>query len=610
MKRAATFLIAVHLVLACLHAPATAQDQGLPGPEQSWLDGLVGAKFTSSSGANGFSIKSRNYQVFADEVVPVLERADELTEAERKALQEVVVFEVPADGWVNNYAVSKGTYTVGLSSGPNNLRLVTRDADGEVVDIDGWYLSEGSDFRPGGAVILSSRRLVTARLSWGDITFQWKYLRRADHDDRIGAVTPFTSGSVVIHSDLPEEAGIQRIAELAAKAVTVNDDLFGRPFPEGEKYELYLLRGAESFDAIDSMLTDGHFKDNGAMTAWMTGLSYVQWWGHWGEDYHLSSDVLEVVIHELHHQYSFRAFPALRYAPRWLKEALAEYAAQQGMEKAAPAEAETYKRRRMAEIKFYLEAGMAPGAIDLVTDLSWSHLSAYYATMWGIGRQLARQPGDMRALVEKASECERMWVSLRTVQREFDERYPPMSELLSEVAKEAEKSGGGFIRNFGCVDRHEGEVQVNSRLGKGAYGLFDRRIDNNRQKLSCEFRWDDRTAPQVDFYFAFIKSAKTEQFLKLALLPDSVALFECVDGDWERLASLSYETSLEVMKDDEPVWHGIEIDFNALQERITMTMDNGRWAEIKLPRYYSVRDTYSGIGCYDGVAWFRNLELE
>lgn len=597
--------------LFAFHTPVViAQDDALTADEKTWLEGILRAGWSGSSGTKEVSVSARSAPMMDDHLVSVLGKADELSIKQREALLEGIRIEVKAAGWLKSIPVEPGTYSVGFRQGPHNLQTVLRDPKGAVLNIGGMTLSEGTPQKP---VTSCYHKHGCAQLEakWGDVSFSWFYVSAKAHSDAIGAVTERKAGRVSVFSDLPDEARIQEIADLSSKAVAANETLMGAELPKDFRYRIYLLGTLDAYKDIDDLLTGGAFSRNGAFTAQLTGLSYLWYYTHSGEDYALPSSLLEVVIHEFHHQYIYRALPSLAYSPTWFQEACAEVAAQKGLELADTTAAENYRARRMNELVFCNRAGQLPNSADIQEDMSIDSITAAYTAFWVIGDALAATGKDLHEIAAAMSEHQLSWKLEETLCREFDARYPTVTEILSKKLDQARKGPPGWIKNNCCVDEREGVLELNSEIGSGGFALLNQPVKGDSFKLSGEFHWDDVAGPQVDFYFTYSEGAKAQRFMKLALLPAKVVLFENDNGDWTTLSVLNYDTNLDIVDDKgAPVWHGFTFTFDAKQQVARLDLSGGRYAKFTLADYYSVRDTYTGVGVFNGVIWFRNVKLE
>lgn len=601
MRRA----ISIGLIVFLASASTAAQDAKLTSDETAWLSTLTGAGFTGKSSSGGATVSARNAAVFSEYLKPVLAKDAALSEKQRDALMEFARLEVTAPGWIDHYPVEPGSYTVGLRQGKHNLQMVTRNSKGTVIDVDGVWLTGGVDELPTTSAS-SGDEGVKLSAEWGEVAFTWTYVSREKYANAIGTVTERKSGSVSVFSDLPDEARIQQIADSCGKAVAANEALTGGKLPAGFRYELYLLGQHETFTAIDGLLTGGDFKRHGAFTSFITGRSYLWYYTHYGQKYALPSSLLEVCIHELHHQFIYAAFPCMRYTASWWQESLAEVAAQKGLELCDKQAADNYRKRRLTELDFYSRAGCMPQAADLLTDKLAGDIGAYYTAMWTLGNALAAKPADVAAMCALAAEHELGAGANKVLLREFDRRYASISETFESARKNAGKDAQWYVKWNSTVDERDKVLEVNTEIGMGGFSLLNQQLQGNTVTLSGEFRYDDQITPQADFVVAYAKGASTEHFVKVALLPAQVMLFTCRDGTWTTVGTVDYDSALEI-KD---VWHPFKLTYSAETGAIRLETTNGRWAEFKLDDYWPTKGTYAGVGTFNGVGWFKDIKVD
>ncbi|MCA8915093.1 MAG: hypothetical protein KDB90_06740 [Planctomycetes bacterium] len=604
-------LLLVPLLALCVAPrPASADDDEITSAEREWLQQIVGAGWSGSSSAGGVSITARSASVWSEHLEPVLGKAAALDARQRDALLDLVRIDVDQAGWLDHFAVEAGRYSIGVRQGPHNLQLVAHDAKGKVVDVDGAYLDTPTEDKPHTAAETTDG-VSKVSVYWGGIKFSWKFVSKQLHDDTMGTLTERKSGRVSVYSGLPDEARIQEIADLAAKAVEVNEGLTGGKLPAGFRYRLYLLGEHDSYAAIDTLLTSGKFGRNGAFSAWLTSCSYVYYYTHWDGEFGLPSSLLEVIVHELHHQFVFHAFPSMRYSADWWQESMAELAAQRGMEVADKQAAANYRKRRLTDLVHATRAGRFPSAEDMLAERGSQTLGSYYTAAWALGQALNAQPKDMVAMWSAASEHNLANGADEALRRELDQRYPPLARIFETARAKAARDGEWYVTWNTTVDERDGILEINTEVGLGGFAVLNQPAQGNTVTLSGEFRWDSNdSSPQADFVFAYAAGETAQRFLKVALMPAQAMLFSYDDGKWETLSTVNYESSLDVAKDGEAIWHTFKLVYDAAAGQVRVDTTGGRWAEFKVEHYASCKDTLAGVGTYDAVAWFKNVKVK
>lgn len=609
MRRAAIATISLCLLLS-IHSQAVAQDESLTAAEKAWLDGVVNAGWSRGSSSDDVAISARNTAMMDPLLKTVLGKSKSLSDAQRGALLEGVRIQVKNPGWLKRVEVAPGTYTVGFRQGENNLQTVLRDPDGNVLDVGGMTLSKGAQRKP-----VTSRYFMDGQIKlevkWGEVTFSWFYVSAKAHVGALGACTERRAGNVSVFSDLPDEARISEIATLCSKAVAVNETLMGGELPKDYRFNIYLLGTLDAYLDMDKLLTGGAFSRNGAFTSHLTGRNYLWYYPHWGEDYGLPSSWLEVIIHELHHQYVYHALPELMSAPDWFQESCAEVAAQKGLDAVDEAAGHNYRNRRLAELVFSDRAGRMPAPADLLADKGGENITAFYTAAWVIGDALAARADDLHAMIKAMREHQLSWKLEQALLREFDARYPTLREILKDKLEVARKAPSGWIKEGCCVDERDGVTELISEIGDGGFALVNKPVSGNAFVFSGEVRFDDAPAPQVDFVLTYDAGSKAKYYMKIAMLRAKAVLFENNNGEWTTLATLTYDTNLDVAGEKgEPLWHKFKLAYDAETGVVRLDIGNdGRYAKFTLSEYRSARDTYTGVGVYNGVAWFRNLKI-
>jgi hypothetical protein len=221
-------------------------------------------------------------------------------------------------------------------------------------------------------------------------------------------------------------------------------------------------------------------------------------------------------------------------------------------------------------------------------------------------KELAAKMGRVEAMVQTVGEHYLASGAEQAARREFDRTGINVAQVL---AREAAGKTTGAREIFGVADRTGDGCRIVSGHESAGLAILPQRARGVTLTFSGEFRWHHELGEQVDLVVAYGEAAKSRRFLKLAVLPAKVVLFASEDGEWRTLTSYEYDSPLERGTAENPVWHPFKINFDGPSETLRFETTKGRWTKFTLNEYFSIPNTHCGIGCYDGVAHFRNLRV-
>jgi hypothetical protein len=162
---------------------------------------------------------------------------------------------------------------------------------------------------------------------------------------------------------------------------------------------------------------------------------------------------------------------------------------------------------------------------------------------------------------------------------------------------------------YGMKD-HDGDAwRVTSERGRGALIVQPQPVRGPQVTMRGEYRWHPELGTQLDFALAIAEGRETLGMLKFAWLPDRAVLLRLEDGEWTNIGAFEFDTPLERGTADEPLWHTFVLTYNSEEGTIRFETTGGRWVQFNLSEYVSIRNTICGVGCFDGIAWFRNIRV-
>ena len=165
------------------------------------------------------------------------------------------------------------------------------------------------------------------------------------------------------------------------------------------------------------------------------------------------------------------------------------------------------------------------------------------------------------------------------------------------------------LRIFGDYDiAPQGLRLISSEESQGRL-LLPKTASKDSLHLKGSFSWFPLGARQVDLYLGYRRGLSSAEFLKLALMPGRVVLFSYRAGTWFRVAIQDYDTNLEVGTAQERAWHGFRVDLDSKGRRVDLVIGKDRTASFALPGNLDLVGSRVGLGVYDGIAWFKDIDI-
>jgi hypothetical protein len=600
------------LALVCLYDSSVrvfAEDVVLTPEQQAWLVDVNSAGWRGTGYFGDVIIQPRDAPIFDEHLRPVLAAARQPDGPDVSGLNRILRISVAVDGWLGFHAVTEGTYYVGIRQGRHDVELHITDTEGRLIGVDGMSFTGSTGARPGvGGVAEGGGARSTVEAKWGGISASWQFVSRAAHDNAAGELESYRAGQIHILSDLPENAGLQELAEQCKAAVAANAELGGVELPDDVELRLYILQDLDRHSRVNRLVTDGQHEYQLGYTSHRTRYSYLR--------YHLQNDasafesglprgVLEAAIHELHHQYMLHVYPTSRVAPLWLQEGLAEIATERGLALLSEDYAADFVRGMRTSLAHAAWGGLLPADEDL---LRWRHseVRPLYVSAWAVVREIDAEDGRLPDFVATVYEHTVHRSAKLAARRELDGMLDSITDVLTQ---QAEAVSGTFHSMYGLKDREGDALRVTSVQGRAALSVVPQPVRGPRVTMQGEYRWHPEIGRQLDFVLAVAEGREVLNMLKVAWMPDRVVLLRLEDGEWTNLTSFDFDTPLERGTADEPLWHEFTLTFQSDERTLRFETTGGRWVQFQVHEYVSVRNTIWGVGCFDGIAWFRNLQV-
>ena len=603
---AAVLLVGILLV----DARAEPEETGLSAEGEAFLAELQTAGWSGHVSAGGVDVTVRQAPLYSAGMLSAVRNRASLSEAQRSAIDDVARVVLAEPGWFFDNPVPAGSYHLGLGFRGKTPALDLFDAVGKRLGTNPFWIMGPSSQVPTASVSAADGAAKVA-ISTGGITIDVRFVPRARHDELAKGLATTSHGSVRIHSDLDAPERLARLAGVAASTLSAQAGILGCDVAEGP-YEVFLLQSADTFNALDRILTGGKFEKTWAFTSHVTGKSYLRYGPRADSDaltdagFPLKSRSL--VLHELGHQLARRAFPH-RVAPwpDWLSEGLAELGAERALMAANAADGAAFYRLMVGNWLRADRRGTVPPLADLVGGYMDSGRTGYYTTCYLLAREMARKPKRLHELLEAVGEEAATPAAAIRARDECARLYGRMDVLLDRarvsIRTPAEPPPAVPLGYLDVVDDHWRIVSVPDNAARVV--LPGPVKSTEGVTVEVTFSYHPSGQQQTDVYVGIREGRHTRSFLKVALMPKRIMLFWFRHGTWHTCGTVDYKTPLAVGTTSKRAWHDLKIRYRVADRKVRVDTTGGRWAELDVPGHVPVAGTHVGIGVYSGVAYFK-----
>ena len=318
----------------------------------------------------------------------------------------------------------------------------------------------------------------------------------------------------VMHLQFKNQLAADRALAAVDAAWSETMNFLGTPdYVHPSLLEIHLYDSKEQYVAVDHWLTGGNFKFNESFSHWNSLSAHVVMAPPLSilpsERIGLTSQTLEVLVHEAAHLGTYTVVPTYRYHPTWFSEGLAMHIEQTTLRKLgllqAAADHPRYAKQQLVA-KSLLDQGRVPNVLDLLLDeLGDLNFHERYALWNEFMTVLTSSPTKFEALVRELRSMgggPRIRARMSTavidgygaafLERELRRTLAHAPALWDETARSLETIGEAWEQvAFDSVDarawklgpRAAGDYRIEGSLewlasGTGMQVLIDRQLES------------------------------------------------------------------------------------------------------------------------------------
>jgi hypothetical protein len=528
-----------------------------------------------------------------------------LSEKQQMAFAEWAKIEFRRPGWFFKTKVDKGSYHIGLGFAHGQPIFLLRKDSKTVGQNPFWFEGEVRD--PAAGELQQNHGATRLTIRFGNIRLNYRFVPEAVHEALIGRLKVYGLGRVKVRSDVGCPSQLKELAAWLDQAMAGSEAFLGAEVGK-QRYELYLFATQKGYQAVDQLVTGGAFARNWAFTSNQNQISYLWYHPHAEPEAFVGHGIpmrLQVLcLHELQHALSYKVRPALIDSiPRWFAEALAERGAHAGLVEVDASAAKEMHQRHLDRLA-YARADMgAPAFQDLLDWKAGSKLSEIYSAAYLFSRRGPAMDGkglpDLLSSIGNAGFPQESLFVLRD------------AGWNSSAFAKTQKVGSPKLplRIYGDYDLTDKRIRLISSKESEGRILLPKLVGKDGVQLSGSFSWQGLGSRQADIYLAYRRGFQSAEFLKLAFMPRRVVLFWFRAGTWFRVSIQDFDQDLEVGSGKKLAWHRFAMQLDAKTKKLELTIGKDRKAVFTLPGSLDLAGSRVGLGVYDGIAWFKDIQI-
>lgn len=595
-----------HLLFCCvLPTLALPSQEGLSKEGRQAAGALVRSGWSGGVPSSDLGFSVRLAPVCTPAMRNALAHLEDLPEKTRQAFASWARIEFRKPGWFFKTKVEKGKYEIGLGLAHGQPMLTLRKGGSEIGQSPFWFQGEVSA-QP--KIEIQKRKAASVlTMRFDNIALSYRFVPETAHLLLARRLEVYRKGRVTIRSDLACHRQIRDLAAWMGEAMKGSESFFGIP-PGKNRYELWLLATRKGYQDADQLWTGGHFARNWAFTSNQSQISFLWYHPHAQPeafaDHGMPERIKALSLHELQHALSYQSYPSLGDAiPRWFSEALAERGVQAGLAAVDKKLARRMHQEHVDRLAYARADTVPPTYQDLLDWKTGSQMSTFYSAAYLYSyRGVPKRPKELPALLTRIADAGFPHDAL-FVLRDHGFDAAAYAKALSLGQPKLP------LRILGDYDvAPQGLRLISSEESQGRL-LLPKTASKDNLHLKGSFSWFPLGARQVDLYLGYRRGLSSAEFLKLALMPGRVVLFSYRAGTWFRVAIQDYDTNLEVGTAQERAWHGFEVDLDSKGRKVDLVIGKDRKASFALPGNFHLVGSRVGLGVYDGIAWFKDIDI-
>jgi hypothetical protein len=569
---------------------------------RDFADRLPRAGWTGPGSAGAVTITARNVALGSDAMLNALDNLESLTDEQQAAFRHVFQITLAEKGWLGGHELPADTYSVGMSRDDKARWLDVRDSAGEFRLRRSFWITSTTDAMPKTSAAQSGGGVV-ADLTIGGILFRFRFVASGLHDELTKGLQEHAAGRVRLFSDLTCAECLEGLAQRADRAVTAQSKFLGHKPPEAT-FDIYLFREEAPYVALDAAVTGGDFETNFGMSAHLTRKAYFVYRGvcepdALGSDHEFPVKIRGTLLHELNHLLTAELYPDTYTSwPKWLREGLAEVATVESL-----SDGSSYRALMLAGHAHGRLYGAPTSLEDLLAGEEEPSREVYYGTAFRVVESLAKSSSKFRKLLATLEAAEP--VTCRELARES---ATGLEAKLRRINKEKVPTEEPGVVLWGYLDTVDGNHRVVSHTDKPGMVILPGREKGPTLRIATAFAYHPVANAQADLYFAYAWEPERTEWLKLAVMPKHTVLFH-YRGAWKELARTEHPAELAVGTRDELVWHEVVATFDSAKGHLRLERNGEPFIELETEVEVSVQDTRAGFGTFNGVVYFRPLDV-
>lgn len=594
----------------------------LPTESQQALQQLEADGPRTSAQSGSVAVAIRSIPLTSEATLRLLQQASTLPPHQQELLRDVARLDLAEAGYLMGAFVPPGRYFIGMELSDRGQLFVLRDSGGTIVSSDYFWVDPLSSSFPELTIESESSGSTRIDISFEGLDVRWHFVPRDRLESLLQELVLLKSSSpgsthasheLRVHSQLEDAAFQQALLGVGDRAIPIFRALLGGDTAQHRAtYDMYVFAEHARYEAVDDLLMQRSFRENGGFSSAATASSYL-WYPGLIEPGSFAAGIpmnfKALFLHELFHLCSYEAYPrsAVEW-PDWFAEGLAEHAVWLALHEIDPPSAKSFHRQRRAAVDRAIRQEQLPSLRELLYGLRGGDLEIFYPLAYLFVHAIAQDPQTLSLLIESASRALSAPRAAGRLQTTLNERLLGGVPWFDSVLTAPPAAGPTILS--GLLDETSAGYRIESSARGQAVAILPTAPRGPAFSMISSFAYQPSGNRQADAYLGYANTPDGTRFLKIAVRPSAITLSRLEEGRWQTLGRADYDSELATGSFEDLVWHPLRIEVRSEAQEIRVTSTKGRWARFELKDPFDFSSGQIGFGATGSIVWFREVKLD
>lgn len=553
------------------------------------------------------SLKARNsslqcslraFPIFSKRAVKAAQLKTNLTVKQRRALERVLKLEVKEPIYFLGVLLQKQTYFMGLRQQKAGLSLALTNDKGRQLACS--FIQINSPTKDIPKLFIEKQKSQSTLVIQCRGRFNFPYVRKKDRDKialkkRVRA----RSGLVTVTTETELKKVGESLAKTGNSMIPILCKALGKSLPK-KPLELHLFTSKDRFQ--NAMRLTRRRGSTAGFASRITGECYIHYWPR-----HSPADQADQLlpmmfrrdcIHELFHLLCYRLYPNSQKWPLWISEGLAEWATLLALED-LEGEQKNFQEFHRARLK---DSSFRQPLPSLRQVKSWDSRMGPEAS-YAAGFFLVEQMHKTKRLLPFLTQLESgVWNSHKTLSQLFKNENQWQEFLKGKIENTTTPAS-----LLGCMDFNGRRYRIVSSEGGVGLSLVEAPNGKAGIQFQCQFALRPVGRREALLIFGYQGHRGNASFIAVRLSPTTMTISYFKNNKETVWLTAKHAKALKIEQGLKSHWHEFKAQLTATELRVTF---QGKTRRAAVPKELKFKQSRVGIGCQDGVIYYRKIVLK